>query len=101
LNPVARQDMGFKISCHDCEALHRTKRQLKTRINEHISDINKKSGSPSVVSNHRLECRHEFEWNNIKILDTESSYKRLVSEMMYIKKQHNSFNKQSDTELLT
>jgi len=34
-----------------------------------------------------------FEWNNIKILDNEPSYhKRLISEMMHIKKQHKGFN---------
>jgi len=51
-------------------------------------DINKRSGSPSVISIHRLELNHEINWNEIKILDCEPSYnKRLVSEMIYIKKQ--------------
>jgi len=103
---VTRQDIVYKISCHDCEASYigQTKRQLRTRINEHISDINKKSKLPSVISNHRLEFRHDFEWNNIKwteLLDNESSYyKRLISEMVHIKKQHKGLNKQSDTVLL-
>ena len=42
---------------------------------------------------------HDFKWNNVKILDSELSYnKRLISEMVYIKKQENVLNKQSDTE---
>jgi len=103
MDPLTRQDVVYKISCQDCEASYigQTKRQLKTRINEHISDINKKSGSPSVTSNHRLEFGHEFKWNDTKILDLEPSYhKRLISEMVHIKKQHKSLNKQSDTDLL-
>jgi len=37
-----------------------TKRLLKTRIKEHTTDINKKNGTLSVISNHRLEQKHEF-----------------------------------------
>jgi len=40
-------------------------------------------------------------WNDIKIVDNEPSYsKRLISEMIHIKKQSYDLNKQSDTELL-
>jgi len=60
---------------------------------------NKPSGSPSVISDHRLEFNHEFEWEKINILDTEPSWKkRIVSEMIHIKKQQSGINKQSDTE---
>jgi len=44
---------------------------LKTRIAEYSSDINKKSGSPSVISNHRISLDHNFDWNKVKILDKE------------------------------
>jgi len=67
-----------------------------------MSDVNKKNGFLSVISNHRLERNHEMNWNEIRILDTESSYsKRLVSEMIFVKKQPNGFNKQSGTDLLS
>ena len=40
-----------------------------------------------------------FQWNNVQILDEELSYrKRLISKMLHIKKQKNSFNLQTDTE---
>ena len=40
-----------------------------------------------------------LDWDNAKIFDSECSYyKRLVSEMIYIKMQKNGLNKQSDTE---
>jgi len=74
----------YKITCHDCDASYvgQTKRQLRTRIKEHVSDINKKNGSPSVISEHRLNFNHEVEWENIKIMDNEQSYqKRIISEI--------------------
>jgi len=96
-------DVVYKIKCKNCDASYvgQTKRCLKTRIREHKSDINKKSGALSVISQHRLQDGHEFDWDNVIILDTEPIYyKRLVSEMVHIKLQVNGLNKQSDTELL-
>ena len=51
----------------------------KLRICEHISDINKKTGSPSVISDHYINLNHNFR-NEVKILDySESSHnKRLI-----------------------
>jgi len=96
LDPMSHQGVVYKISCYDCDAFYvrQTKRQLRTRIKEHVSDINKKSNSPSVISEHRLNFNHEFEWENIKIMDNEQSYqKRIISEMVHIKKQQNGLNK--------
>lgn len=94
----------YKISCLDCDASYRrvgqTKRKLITRIKEHRSDINKISGSLSVVSLHRMEG-HEFDWANISILEEEPGYKKkLIAEMLYISNQNHSINIQSDTEFL-
>ena len=95
------KDVVYRIDCQDCDALYigQTKRKLKTRLKEHWSDINKKSGTPSVVSSHRLEYKHDFDWEHTMILDRESSYlKRLVSEMIHIKRHKTALNKQTDTE---
>jgi len=54
----------------------------------------------SVISNHRLEHKHEFNWEDIKILDIEPSYQKRIISKVYIKKQSRSLNKQSNTELL-
>jgi len=51
-----------------------------------------------VITKHRLQMNHDFDWNNIQILDEEPCYyKRLISEMKD-KKQNNSINLQIDTE---
>jgi len=43
-----------------------------------------------------------MDWSGVTILDRESSYvKRIISEMVYIKRQHIGLNKQSDTDLLS
>jgi len=48
-----------------------------------------------------LSCNHTFDWNKVKILDTEPNYnKRLISEILHIKEQFSSINSQKDTKFL-
>jgi len=56
LDPISYCDVVYKINCKDCDTSYvgQTKKCLKTRIQEHRSDINKKSGPLSVNSQHRL-----------------------------------------------
>jgi len=98
-----RCNVVYRIDCRDCEASYvgQTKRRLTTRIKEHKNDINKKSGILSVISSHRLR-NHEFDWEGVQVLDSEPSwYKRIISEMIYIKMQSFGLNKQSDTDMLS
>jgi len=64
----------YKIDCKDCEVSYvgQTKRRLTIRIREHRNDINKKSDIPSVIFTHHLQD-HDFDWNNVHILDNELS----------------------------
>lgn len=78
---------------NDCTALYvgQIKRQPITRVKEHKATINRPADSLSVVSNHRL-TGHAFGWDEVKILDKEPSYlRRIISEMIYIIRQKNSF----------
>ena len=44
---------------------------------------------------------HEFDWDGVEILDEERNLsKRLMSEMLYIKRQKNGLNLQIETERL-
>jgi len=98
LEVLSHQDIVYKITCNDCEAtyIEQTKRQLSTH--KHV--IDKKSGSLSVIYN-RLE-NHKMNWNDVKIVANESFYsKRLISEMIHVKKQLYGLNKQSNTDLLS
>ncbi|XP_018373120.1 PREDICTED: uncharacterized protein LOC108767647 [Trachymyrmex cornetzi] len=95
-----KNDVVYKISCNDCNATYvgQTSRQLKTRIYEHRNHIRWNTSARSVITDHRLQYAHDFDWNNVKVLDVESCYiKRLISEMLYIKEQENGINLQTDT----
>ncbi|XP_067216923.1 reticulocyte-binding protein homolog 1 isoform X1 [Linepithema humile] len=98
-----QNDIVYQINCNQCEATYigQTGRQLQIRIKEHRKDINKKTGTLSVISEHKIKYNHEFEWDNVKILDKEPTYrKRLISEMIHIKRHTQAINKQSDTDFL-
>jgi len=64
LKGLSSCDVVYKINCKDCDVSYvgQTKRRLITRIREHMNDINKKNGALSVISTHRIENNHEFDW---------------------------------------
>ncbi|KYM97837.1 hypothetical protein ALC62_11470 [Cyphomyrmex costatus] len=96
-----KMNVIYKIKCNDCDATYvgQTKRKLITRVNEHRNHIRRNTSSKSVITDHRLDHSHEFNWNNVNILDCESFYhKRLISEMLYIKTQSNGLNLKTDTD---
>src|SRR5436190_18793427 len=98
---MSRSNIVYKINCNNCDASYvgQTGRQLMTRIKEHKNHIKRKNPTKSVVTEHRIDLRHDFDWDNIEVLDHEPIYhKRLVSEMLYIKRQKNSINLQTDIE---
>ena len=71
---------------------------LKSIIKLGKDSTNKnKKNSESVVCEHQLEFNHEFDWENTKIVDYVSDYrKRLTSEMIHIKFNKFSINKKED-----
>ncbi|KYN28332.1 hypothetical protein ALC57_02245 [Trachymyrmex cornetzi] len=94
-------DMDWQnVKILDSEPFFYKRAILGTRIKEHKADI-KKSNGISVVSQHRIDCNHDMDWQNIKILDSEPFfYKRAISEMIHIKKQEKGLNDQKDTDKL-
>jgi len=100
---LSKNNVVYKIiAIYKC-IIEQTDRQLKTRIAEHGNHIRWNTSSRSifrsVITEYRLDSEHDFDWNNIEILDEEPCYsKRLISEILYIKKQKNSLNLQTDTE---
>jgi len=100
---LSRSNVVYKINCLDCDASYvgQTRRLLKQRIEEHRNHIRRDTTQTSVITDHRLKFSHEFDWENVEILDEEVYFnRRLISEMIYIKKQHKGLNLQKDTELL-
>ncbi|KAG5321350.1 GBLP protein, partial [Pseudoatta argentina] len=53
------------------------------RIAEHRNYIRWNTSSHSVITEHSLDSEHDFDWNNIEILDEGPCYsKRLISEII-------------------
>lgn len=101
--PQSQSNVVYKINCADCDASYvgQTSRLLKTRITEHRNHINRNTTNTSVITEHRINFLHEFDWDNIKILDKEKFWtKRLISETLHIKRQSHGLNLHTDTELL-
>jgi len=93
----------YKFGCNECDATYvgQTKRQLRTRVKEHMNNIKLDPSRHSVVTEHRIKYDHTFNWEKIEILDSEPNYKkRLISEMIHIKQQNNGINSHKDTEFL-
>jgi len=100
---MSQKNVVYKILCKDCDASYvgQTCRQLKTRISEHKNHIRWNTNTQSVITEHRINNDHDFDWDNVLILDKERFLgKRLISEMLYIKCQDNGLNRQADTEYL-
>lgn len=101
-----KSNVVYKIPC-SCGAVYigQTKQLLKNRINEHICScnirhINKKE--KTALATHHFDLNHEFNFDNVSILDNEQNYKkRLISEMILINKHNNTVNKKTDTENLS
>jgi len=103
LSTFSRSNVVYKIDCSNCDASYvgQTKRLLKYRIGEHRNHIKRNSNQVSVITNHRITFEHDFDWNNVRVLNEETNYrKRLISEMIHIKNQKCGLNSQNDTELL-
>jgi len=90
-----RSNVVYKINCLNCDAsyISQTKRLLKSRISKHRNHIKRNSTQISVIFNHRLDLDHDFDWNNVEVLDEETNYKkRFISEMIHIKTQDCDLN---------
>lgn len=63
----------YKISCKDYEVSYvgQTDRQVKMRISEYKNYIKRSTNTQSVITEHRITEGHEFDWDNISILDKE------------------------------
>lgn len=97
----------YKINCLNCNAVYlgQTKQTIKSRGNAHKSSCNERyrnKKDQTALAHHHFTENHEFDFENIKIVDYEKNYKkRLFSEMLCIKKHDNTINKKTDTDGLS
>ena len=71
LSQFSQSNLVYKIDCKDCDAsyVEQTSRCLKTHISEHRNHINRNTIQHSVITQHRMDVFHEFDWDNVHILD--------------------------------
>ena len=62
LSYESKKNVVYKINYKNCNSSYvkQSSRKLKTRINEHKNDINKRSGNLSVFK-YRLQFEHDFD----------------------------------------
>jgi len=100
---LCKKNVYKLLNCNNCETTYvgQTKRQLKTRIIEHRNHIKRNTSTRSVITDHRIISGHDFDWNNVKILNVEKNFnKRFISKMINIKSQIKGINLQTDTDSL-
>lgn len=85
---LSRSNILYKINCLDCDVFMwvRPVNNWKIKFSEHRNHINLETTRSSVIMDYRINLSHEFDWDNVEILNNETQYrKRLISEMVYIK----------------
>ena len=85
----------YQISCGDCNAVYEgeTERSVRTRKQEHVDAVKTFSTKKSVLSQHVMDFDHRINWDNVKILKSEShAYRRRVAESSLINQKARSCN---------
>lgn len=98
-----KSNLIYCISCNDCSGKYvgQTSQWLKSRISKHKSNcrLNK---TVCALSQHVQDCKHTFDFDNVKILDVESNYyNRIFLEMVHINYTSNTVNYRTDTQNLS
>lgn len=98
----------YRVPCNVCNGVYigQTGRYLKTRMSEHKRSIRPNNlintKNKTALAEHFEEKQHDINFNSVAILGRQNNYKkRLVNEMIEIKKHPNNFNKKQDVEKLS
>lgn len=104
---TSESNIIYQIDCINCNAnyIGQTKQTLKNRLYQHKNSIKKKISTPNkpntALSDHAVNNFHNFNFNSPKILHRENNLnKRLIYEMIEIKKSPKSINYKTDIEHL-
>ena len=83
INFEQKRGLMYQISCRDCNAVYvgETGRSVRTRKREHADAVKTFNTKKSALSQHVMEFDHRIDWDNVKILKSEShAYRRRVAE---------------------
>ena len=85
----------YQISCRDCNALYvgETGRCVRTRKREHADAVKTFNTKKSALNQRVMDFDHRIDWDNVKILKSEShAYRRRVAESFLINQKACSCN---------
>lgn len=102
INKSDNSNVIYQINCNNCNGIYigTTKQYLKKRIAQHKNSI-KNNTNKTALSEHALNLFHNFDFNNVKILDKENNEnKRYILEMLHIKTNNTSVNYKTDYQNL-
>ena len=77
----------YQISSRDCNAVYvgETGRSVRTRKREHADAVKTFNTKKSALGQHVVDFNHIIDWDNVKILKSEShAYRRRVAESFLI-----------------
>ena len=83
-------NVKYKIGYCDCDASNvgETSRALKTHLSEHKKTVEKADFSSSALAEHAWSHKHQIDWTNTHILNTEPCYhSRLTREAIHLCRQ--------------
>ena len=90
LNRFEKSGVAYELICKKCKVTYvgQTGRFLNARVEEHKKNLGRKCNYHNVLSDHRKEyANHDFDWNNVEILNSESNKgKREFMDMLYMKR---------------
>ena len=85
INFEQKRSLVYKISCRDCNTVYvgETGRSVRTRKREHADAVKTSNTKKSALSQHVMDFDHRIDWDNVKILKSESrAYRRRVAESL-------------------
>ena len=92
----------YQVPCKNCEESYigQTKRNINTRLKEHRTAVKKGRIQKSALSEHVMNKVHLIDWQNAKIIQQESNYKkRLFLESWHINKNPKTMNRKDGSNL--
>lgn len=102
-----KHSIVYQIPCNDCTLTYigQTSKKLNTRLDQHKNDCtNRKRLQPNktALAHHHHSNRHNFNFDNTKILDTETHKRKreLLEACHIIKNKEKTVNKSSDTNVI-
>ena len=95
INYEQKRGMVYQISCRYCNAVYvgEAGRSVRARKREHADAVETFNTKKSALSQHVMDFDHRIDWDNVKILKSEShAYRRRVAKSFLINQKACSCN---------